>query len=88
MHPRYPADCRRLAQNAKKGNDSLLALPMVVLSLDGASGGPRPHPDWRLTRAKPRGSRQVSGLPRSPATVENRAIIGVEVSGWNTAALV
>src|SRR5713101_8443163 len=22
---------------------------MVVLSLDGASGGPRPHPDWRLT---------------------------------------
>ena len=31
-------------------------------------------------RAKPRGSRQVSGLPRSPATVENR-ISPVGLSG-------
>ena len=35
-----------------------------------------------------RGSRQVSGLPRSPATVENRATISVLVPGWNTAARV
>ncbi len=36
----------------------------------------------------PRGSRQVSGLPRSPATVENRMMPSVTSPGWNTAALV
>ena len=30
----------------------------------------------------------MSGLPRSPATVENLATISVLVPGWNTAALV
>ena len=30
----------------------------------------------------------MSGLPRSPATVENLATIRVVVPGWNTAALV
>ena len=39
-------------------------------------------------RAKPRGSRQVSGLPRSPATVENRMMPSVVSPGWKTAALV
>ena len=30
----------------------------------------------------------MSGLPRSPATVENRISVSVRVPGWNTAALV
>jgi hypothetical protein len=30
----------------------------------------------------------VSGLPRSPATVENLISVSVRVPGWNTAALV
>ena len=38
--------------------------------------------------AKPRGSRQVSGEPRSPATVEKRMTSSVFVPGWKTAAFV
>ncbi len=30
----------------------------------------------------------MSGLPRSPATVENRATMSVRTPGWNNAALV
>jgi hypothetical protein len=39
-------------------------------------------------REKPRTSRQVSGLPASPATVEKRASISVAAPFWNSAALV
>ena len=39
-------------------------------------------------RLKPRTSRQVSGLPCSPATVEKRASISVCAPFWNSAALV
>jgi hypothetical protein len=38
-------------------------------------------------RAKPRGSRTVSGKPCSPATVENRATIGVRVPCFKKSAL-
>jgi hypothetical protein len=37
---------------------------------------------------KPRGSRQVSGLPRSPATVENRIATSQDAPGWKIFALV
>ncbi|SKU65765.1 Uncharacterised protein [Mycobacteroides abscessus subsp. abscessus] len=38
--------------------------------------------------ANPRGSRQLSGLPCSPATVEKRAKDSVFAPGWNNFALV
>jgi len=45
---------------------------------------------WYRTSARsPRGGHaRVSGLPRSPATVEKRSSVSVLVPGWNTAAFV